>query len=78
MNIKSLDDRILIIFPGGDSELFEWDHKRKNLYLLETDKQHDHEREITGVDVHLQEKFFVTCGVDGKVKVWNYNRALLR
>ena len=67
-----------MIFPHGDMEIFEWDRKQKSLYLLETDKQHDHDKDITGIDVHQQERFFVTSGMDGRVKIWNFNRQLLR
>jgi len=87
-NIAVIKNRILVGFETGDTELFQWqDNELNSLY---TNKDSEHERKITGfislfffknilgIDVNEELEMFITTAEDGIVKIWNWDKVLLR
>lgn len=75
---ESDTDRFLVIFKSGDTEIFEFNGKKEELYLLETEKSCEHDSQLTGFDYSPQLKIFVTSDGKGVLRVWNKDKKFLR
>jgi len=86
-------DRILIIFQSGESEMFDFelddnvvrqegeDYNGANnahLYLVENEKQKEHDSTVTGVDSSKYVRLIVTSDSGGSIKLWSLEKRFMR
>jgi hypothetical protein len=65
-------------FQSGDFELLQWEESEKELYRIQTDKVNEHEEPLETVDVLHDQGLILTSSADGRVKVWNACKELIR
>ena len=85
-----LTDRIMITFESGDSEMFDFelddeivkkegeDLSDAHLYLIENEKQKEHDSVVTGVDSSRYVKLIVTSDRGGSIKLWSLEKRFMR
>lgn len=85
-------DRILVIFESGESEMFDFelddDVERQegedpqatnaHLYLVENEKQKEHDSLVTGVDSSKYVRLIVTSDSGGSIKLWSMEKRFMR
>lgn len=69
-------DRIWMCFEYGDQEVFEYENG--TLYLIESEKQKEHEKSITGFDYNRKLGLVVSSCEAGQIKVWSVDKAFIR
>ena len=89
-DVKS--DRIMVIFKSGDSEVFDFEIGGEvvleegedqnpllaQLYLIENEKQKEHDCKVTGVDSNKYTRLTVTSDIQGYIKIWSLEKRFLR
>jgi WD40 repeat protein len=89
---KVLNDRIIVVFKSGESELFDFEIGNKvelvegeesnlanaHLFLLENEKQKEHDCKVTGVDSNLYVRLIVTSDTSGSIKIWSLEKRFMR
>jgi len=53
-------DRMWLSFDSGDQEAFEYDGNLQKLFLIESEKQKEHEAPLTGLDYNRNLELFVS------------------
>ena len=83
-------DRLLVIFESGDTEMFDFeldDHVQKQegedvsnarLYLVESEKQKEHDSVVTGIDSSRYVRLIVTSDKGGSIKLWSLDKRFMR
>ena len=86
------NDRIMIIFKSGESEIFDFEigdgvtlnegedknDSKAHLYLLENEKQKEHDCKVTGVDSNKYVRLMVTSDISGNIKIWSLDKRFMR
>ena len=87
-----LNDRIIMVFKSGESELFDFEIGGKtervkgevppqtnaHLFLLENEKQKEHDCKVSGVDSNKYARLIVTSDSSGTIKIWSLEKRFLR
>ena len=87
-----LSDRIIAVFRSGESELFDFEiggevqlmegeepnPANAHLYLIESEKQKEHDCKITGVDTSRYAGLIATSDVSGSIKIWTLEKRFMR
>lgn len=82
----------MIIFKSGESELFDFEIGNKvtyaegeeansanaHLFLVENEKQKEHDCKVTGVDSNKDARLMVTSDIGGSVKIWSLEKRFMR
>ena len=82
----------MIIFKSGDSELFDFEignivtlaeGEEQNplgahFFLVENEKQKEHDCKVTGVDSSKHSRLIVTSDTSGSVKLWSLEKRFMR
>lgn len=82
-------DRILVVFATGESELYDFQKGSpvltpegetcdSNLYLVENEKQKEHDSKVSGVDSNRFARLIVTADVSGYVRLWSLDKRFMR
>lgn len=71
-------DRIWLGFQSGDQEVLQYDGQTEQLYLVESEKQKEHEAPLTGFDYNRRLGYVVTSCQGGSIKIWNREKKFLR
>lgn len=77
-DIRIKESIIFLGFRTGDTEVFYWEEKEKELYRMNCEKMDEHEDDLESIDYLHEYGLFVTGGKDGCVKVWNIKKELVR
>lgn len=75
---RILPDRIWLGFDSGDQEALEYNGETEQLYLIEAEKQKEHEAPLTGHDYNRNLGLFVTSCAGGTVRIWSQDKQFLR
>lgn len=69
-------------FREGEQVLCQWkgplQNSRCELVNLSERKGDEHEDAVLAFDVHMQKELFVTSDADGLIKLWDWNKNLVR
>ena len=85
-------DRIICIFRSGESEIFDFEIGAKfapvegedanpsdaHLYLVDNEKQKEHDSKVTGVDSSRHVHLIVTSDAGGSIKLWSLDKRFMR
>jgi len=85
-------DRFMLIFKSGESEMFDFELNpdvvlqegelepalHAHLYLVENEKQKEHDSKVTGVDSSKFVRLIVTSDRGGSVKFWSLDKRFMR
>ncbi len=85
-------DRIMVIFKSGESELFDFELDSEvilgegedatgtdaHMYLVDNEKQKEHDSKVTGIDSSQFVKLIVTSDVGGSIKIWSLEKRFMR
>jgi hypothetical protein len=71
-------DRFWLGFESGDQEALEYNGETEVLYLIEAEKQKEHEAILTGHDYNRNLGLFVTSCAGGIVRIWSQDKLFLR
>jgi hypothetical protein len=71
-------DRFWLGFHSGDQEALEYNGETESLYLIEAEKQKEHESALTGHDYNRKLGLFVTSCAGGIVRIWSQDKQFLR
>lgn len=85
-------DRIIVIFKSGETELFDYEldsdvilaegedpnGTHAHIYLVENEKQKEHDQKVTGVDSSKYVKLIVTSDTSGSIKMWSLEKRFMR
>ena len=77
-NVITMQERIMVAINNGTTELLQWDKEAKKLYFLLHNNDHDHENQVTGIDIYEKEKLWLSTSEDGTIKLWNWDKLLIR
>lgn len=75
---KAKLDRFWLGFDSGDQEALEYNGEIEQLFLIEAEKQKEHEARLTGHDYNRKLGLFVTSCAGGTVKIWSQDKQFLR
>ena len=70
-NRRILLDRFWLGFDSGDQEALEYNGETEQLYLIEAEKEKEHEARLTGHDYSRNLGLFVTSCAGGTVRIWS-------
>lgn len=65
-------------FQSGDQEVFQYDGKTQKFYLVESEKQKEHEAPLTGFDYNRKLGIVVTSCEGGSIRIWSREKKFKR
>lgn len=65
-------------FVNGECELLEFSESQNCVFFVETEKQREHDCQITGCDFNPYRGLLVTADVGGVIRIWNKDKRFLR
>jgi len=76
--LHSNNDRFMMAFVSGETELFEFNTDADSLFYIETEKNREHDTRLTGCDFNKFVNLLVTSDGNGMIRLWNHDKKFLR